>query len=146
MDNINVRHVLFNLYTWGLILVDPTIHTCTSLFGLSINVAHQYICSAVILLGPLYNLYLYNILLVILVWIGWQIFGSCLVTVITNRLCGDYDLLPFHNIAFYIKAVLTPYVGLDLTDNLHAGFVDYPILYSIIIYNLFMLYRTYRKH
>ena len=137
------RTYFFNLFTLYFVLIDPHFWSCATLYGKLLNILHQYICSALLFLGPLFGYYTANILLIVFAVAGWRIYGRCFLTVETNRVCDDPQNTRFHNCPYQVKRLATIISGSDITSHNISSSIDHSVLALIILYNLYMLYRTY---
>lgn len=132
------KNIFFNLFTWFLILHDNTFWGCTSLYGKGLNIVHQYICSLILFLGPIYGYYYENILLMLITICGWFFLGRCVITSETNKACKDKKETSFRNFPFHIKSLLVPRLMLKKDHDWLATKIDYGILFILILYNMYM--------
>lgn len=132
------KNIFFNVFTWVLIFIDPTFWSCTSIYGRFLNILHQYICSIILFLGPLYGYYIENVLIMILTLLGWIITGHCVITTETNKACKDKKGLPFRNFPFHLKEYTIPFIGEKKDHKWWATRIDYTLLIILIIYNIYM--------
>lgn len=139
------RLFFFNLFTIYFVLIDPHFRGCSSAYGKLLNIIHHYICSLLLFTGPLFDYYIANIVLIVITIVGWRIYGRCLLTVETNRVCNDHPDSPFKNFPFQIKKLASVLYNTDVTDEKISTPIDYGILILIVLYNLYMAYRTYYK-
>jgi len=142
---LRARIYFFNLFTFYFVLIDPHFWSCATLYGKLLNILHQYICSALLFLGPLFGYYTANILFIVFAVAGWRIYGSCFLTVETNRVCDDPQNTRFHNCPYQVKRLATIISGSDITSDKISSSIDHSVLALIVLYNLYMLYRTYYK-
>ena len=137
------RLFFFNLFTIYFILIDPNFRGCSSAYGKLLNIIHHYFCSLLLFTGPLFDYYITNIVLIVFTIVGWRLYGRCLLSVETNRVCDDHIDNPFQNFPFQIKKLASVLSNADVTDEKISTPIDYGILILIVLYNLYMIYRIY---
>jgi len=137
------KNFFFHAFTWYFILFNTSFIYCPSLYGKFLNVIHEYVCSLIILLGPLYGYYRANLLLIIATVAGWLITGRCFITVMTNKTCNHDESTPFENCSFHTKRILAIFTGNDkfLLDHHLSETVDYILLFFVVSYNLYMIWK-----
>ena len=137
------RLFFFNLFTIYFILIDPHFRSCSSAYGKVLNIIHHYICSLLLFTGPLFDYYIANIAIIVITIVGWRFYGSCLLTVESNRVCNDPPDSPFQNFPYQIKKLASVLSNADVTDEKISTPIDYGILILVVLYNLYMIYRIY---
>ena len=136
------KHFLFHAFTWYFIFLNTSFIYCPSLYGKFLNIIHEYICSLIIFLGPLYGYYRTNILLILSTIVGWFITGSCFITIMTNKACNDPNSTPFENCAFHVKRLISFFTGNNNYASLPSTTrnIDYAFLFFAVTYNLYMIW------
>ena len=137
------RLFFFNLFTIYFILIDPNFTGCSSAYGKLLNIIHHYFCSLLLFAGPLFDYYITNIVIIVFTIVGWRLYGRCLLTVESNRVCHDHIDNPFQNFPFQIKKLASVLSNADVTDEKISTPIDYGILILVVLYNLYMVYRIY---
>ena len=132
------KNLFFNAFTLILILCDATFWDCNSFRGKLLNILHQYVCSLILFLGPLYGYYKANVVLMIGALVGWIITGRCFLTVMTNKHCKHKKSLGFRNLPFHLKETTRPLFTDEKDYKWWATRIDYGLLIGLIIYNLYM--------
>lgn len=137
MDTFS-KNLFFNAFTIVFIFADNSFWRCRSLQGKLLNIVHQYICSLILLLGPLYGHYKANVILMTGVLLGWTMTGRCFISVMTNKFCKHKESSPFRNLQFHLKEATIPLFGIEKDNEMWATVIDYVILIMLIIYNVYM--------
>ena len=137
------RLFFFNLFTIYFILMDSNFTDCSSAYGKLLNVIHHYICSLLLFTGPLFDFYIANIVIIIITIVGWKLYGSCILTVESNRVCNDHPNTRFQNFPYQAKKLASILCNTDVTDEKISTPIDYGILILVVLYNLYMAYRIY---
>lgn len=132
------KDIFFNVFTWVLILCDTTFWSCKSTYGKILNIIHQYVCSLILFLGPLYGHYFANVLIMTLTLLGWLITGTCPLTAKTNYECKDRDGTPFRNLPYHCKMFTIPIFGKKDDYSWWSWRIDYTLLTLLLLYNLYM--------
>lgn len=132
-----IKNLFFNAFTLILILCDATFWDCKYFNGKILNVLHQYVCSLILFLGPLYGYYKVNVVLIIGVLVGWIITGRCFMTIITNKQCKHKKTIAFRNLPFHVKEASIPLFAGKKDYNWWANKIDYGLLIVLIIYNIY---------
>ena len=134
-----VKNLFFNAFTLILVFCDSTFWNCHSLQGRLLNVVHQYVCSLILFLGPLYGYYKANVVLMVGALLGWIITGRCFLTVMTNKYCKHKKSVSFRNLPFHVKEASIPLFGGEEEYKWWATRIDYGLLVGLIIYNIYMI-------
>lgn len=132
-----IKNLFFNVFTLILILCDATFWDCKYFNGKILNVLHQYVCSLILFLGPLYGYYKVNVVLIIGVLVGWIITGRCFMTVMTNKYCKHKKTTAFRNLPFHVKEASIPLFASKKNYNWWANKIDYGLLIVLIVYNIY---------
>ena len=133
-----IKNLFFNAFTLIFIFYDATFWDCKCFKGKILNVLHQYVCSLILFLGPLYGYYKANIVLMIGALVGWIITGRCFMTVMTNKYCKHKKSITFRNVLFHIKEASIPLFAGKKDYNWWASKIDYGLLIVLIMYNIYM--------
>ena len=134
MMNFYVKTLFFNLFTLYFISIDKDFSKCKNKLGKLLIVAHHYLASVIIFSGILYGYYLFNLLLLIAILIGWIFLGSrCKLTLITNNICNFNKNNTFKNFATHFIKINKKYKNY-IPVNMH-----YLTLFFLIILNIVMV-------
>ena len=136
--NLLTKNLFFNAFTLIFIFCDATFWDCKSFKGKLLNILHQYVCSLILFLGPIYGYYKANVVLMIGALIGWIINGRCFLTVMTNKHCKHKNSNAFRNLPFHIKEASVPLFAGEKDYKWWTSRIDYGLLIGLIIYNIYM--------
>lgn len=123
--------LIFNIFTLFSIFYDEDLYKCKKMLGIILLIGHHYLSSTILLTGILFQYYLFNLILIIIILLGWIIFKNrCKLTLITNKICSFNKKNKFKNFAYYFNLLFKKYINNE-TSLVHLNYL--PLLILIVI-------------
>ena len=129
--------LFFISFSLFFISKDKMLWKCKSVYGRALIVLHHLITPSILFLGILFQLYYLNLFLVILTVLSWLLLNHCLISIMSNNLCGFDEKTQHLNIG----TLLRNYIGKKLNINIHWKW-EFVILFIILGYNVFMIQKS----
>lgn len=128
--------LIFNIFTIFCILYDEDLYKCKKNLGMIFIIGHHYLSSAILLSGILFQYYLFNLILIIIILLGWIIFKNrCKLSLITNKICSFNNKNKFKNFAYYLNLLFKKY----LNNETSLILLNYLPLLILIVIDIIMI-------
>ena len=134
---IFLKVLFFISFALYFISKDKMLWKCKSVYGRALIILHHLITPLILFLGILFQLYYLNLFLVIMTVLSWLLLNQCLISTMSNNLCGFDEKTQFMNIG----TLLRNYIGKKLNINIHLKW-ELVILFIILGYNVFMIQKS----
>ena len=109
--NYFYKVIIFNIFTIFSILCDEDFYKCKKKLGTILIICHHYYFSSILLTGILFQHYLLNLILIIVMLLGWIIFKNrCQLSIISNKMCSFNKNNNFKNFPYYFFLFLKKYI------------------------------------